>query len=109
MQMENIEQIVAFVMLSLAVASVPGPTALFFLSFLPQFIDPLQGAPAVQMMILGWILVCTAFTADLLIAVSGGFLSGTLGSQPLVRKIQHRVAGTILVALGLRLAISEPK
>ena len=32
-------------------------TALFFLSFLPQFVDPLQGSPATQMMILGCILV----------------------------------------------------
>lgn len=82
-------------------------TALFFLSFLPQFIDPLQGTPAMQMLILGSILVFTAFVADLFIAVSGGVLSRTVRAHPLMQKIQNWLAGTILIALGLRLATGE--
>lgn len=84
-------------------------TALFFLSFLPQFIDPVQGSSTTQMMILGGILVFTALVADLFIAISGGALSRSMLAQPLVQKIQNWLAGTVLIALGLRLAISEQK
>jgi threonine/homoserine/homoserine lactone efflux protein len=84
-------------------------TALFFLSFLPQFIDPVQGSSTTQMMILGGILVFTALVADLFIAISGGALSRSVLAQPLVQKIQNWLAGTVLIALGLRLAISEQK
>jgi threonine/homoserine/homoserine lactone efflux protein len=61
------------------------------------------------MMILGGILVFTALVADLFIAISGGALSRSMLAQPLVQKIQNWLAGTVLIALGLRLAISEQK
>ncbi len=82
-------------------------TALFFLSFLPQFIDPLQGTSAIQMMTLGFILVFTALVADLLIAITGGTLSKSVLAQPLLQKVQNWIAGTVLIALGFRLAISD--
>ena len=84
-------------------------TALFFLSFLPQFVNPLQGSSALQMMILGCILVFTALSADLLIAVTGGTLSKWVIAHPLMQKVQNGLAGTALIALGVRLAISERK
>ena len=82
-------------------------TALFFLSFLPQFIDPLQGTSAIQMMTLGFILVFTALVADLLIAITGGTLSKSVLARPLLQKVQNWIAGTVLIALGFRLAISK--
>ncbi len=82
-------------------------TALFFLSFLPQFIDPLQGTSAIQMMTLGFILVFTALVADLFIAITGGTLSKSVLAQPLLQKVQNWIAGTVLIALGFRLAISD--
>ena len=82
-------------------------TALFFLSFLPQFVDPIHGSSATQMLILGCILVFTALAADLFIAISGGELSRSVIVRPLLKKIQNWVAGTVLIALGLKLAVSE--
>lgn len=84
-------------------------TALFFLAFLPQFVNPQQGSSSLQMMILGSILVFTALSADLLIAVTGGTLSKWVIAHPLMQKIQNGLAGTALIALGVRLAISERK
>jgi len=59
------------------------------------------------MMILGTILVAIAFTADLLIAVTGGTLSKWMLARPSIQKCLNWLAGTTLIALGLRLAISK--
>ncbi len=82
-------------------------TALFFMSFLPQFVDPLQGPSATQMMVLGGILVFTAFLGDLLIALTGGIISQSITEHPLLCRIQNWIAGTVLIALGLRLAFHK--
>src|SRR6202521_4775327 len=39
-------------------------TALFFLAFLPQFVDPARGAVAMQMLILGVLFVAVALLSD---------------------------------------------
>ncbi len=82
-------------------------TALFFLSFLPQFVDPLRGSTALQMLILGSILILTALVADLIIGITGGMMSKWLGAHPFIQKAQRWLAGTVLISLGVRLAVSE--
>jgi threonine/homoserine/homoserine lactone efflux protein len=82
-------------------------TALFFLSFLPQFVDPSKGAPGMQMFIFGCILLLTALCADLLIAITGGLLSRWLSERPFIQKIQQWMAGTVLIGLGIRLAVCK--
>jgi threonine/homoserine/homoserine lactone efflux protein len=82
-------------------------TALFFLSFLPQFVDPLRGSTALQMFILGFILILTALTADLIIGITGGMMSTWFSAHPFIQKAQRWLAGTVLISLGVRLAFSE--
>ena len=82
-------------------------TALFYLSFLPQFVDPFQGHPGLQMFILGCILLLTALSMDLFIAVTGGAMSEWFTRNPVFKKGQQWLAGTVLIGLGIRLAISE--
>lgn len=79
-------------------------TALFYLSFLPQFVDPLRGSPALQMFLFGCILILTALSMDLFIAVTGGALSQWLAKNPFVKRVQEWLAGIVLIGLGLRLA-----
>lgn len=76
---------------------------LFFLSFLPQFVQPAQGQVPWQMAWLG--LIFTAQAAMLFGLL--GFFSGSLGAwltrRPQVGPWLDRLAGTVFVALGLRI------
>ena len=79
-------------------------TALFFLAFLPQFVDP--SAPvAPQMLVLGVLLVCLGVLSDgtyaLLAARAGRSLRG---------RAFDRVSGAVFVALGVVAALAgEPR
>jgi threonine/homoserine/homoserine lactone efflux protein len=84
-------------------------TALFFLAFLPQFVDPARGAAWTQIMLLGAIFVTVALCTDGLYAL----LSGTAGSwlqrkseSAAVRRGQRFVSGGFLIALGAVAAAS---
>ena len=82
--------------------------ALFFLAFLPQFVTP-DGAPvALQLTVLGLIFMAVSF-----IVMGGAGLAGGQVRRLLVRgggagRWLERGAGTVLIALGIRLAIQNP-
>ena len=81
--------------------------AIFFLAFLPQFVD--KGSPDVtsQMVLLG--LTFAGFGLCFLLAV--GYSSGTIGGwltrRPHYAQFLQRFAAGILIALGIRLALTE--
>jgi threonine/homoserine/homoserine lactone efflux protein len=81
--------------------------ALFFLSFLPQFVAAQRGDANLQTLFLG--LVFTAQAAVLFGLL--GFFSGSVGAwlqrRPRAGMWLDRVAGVIFIALGLRLIVSR--
>lgn len=81
--------------------------AIFFLAFLPQFVDRGSDFVTLQMVFLG--LTFAGFGLCFLLAV--GYFSGTIGSwlthRPHVGQLLGRFAGGILIALGVRLAFTE--
>ena len=81
-------------------------TALFFLAFLPQFVNAERGSVTLQIVILGAIFVGMAIFSDGLYAIvagsAGNFLSGNLR----MAKLQKNFAGTMYIALGLTAALS---
>ena len=83
--------------------------AIFFLSFLPQFIDPGSGNVQLQLLFLGlWF----SLQGTLLLMIISFFIGKTrnlIMQHPRFWKIQGRVTGLILIALGLKLAISSRK
>lgn len=83
--------------------------AIFFLSFLPQFVDPSRGSVPLQFIILGSIFVTTGTTVNVIVGLLFGYVGGWLDRKPLFWKIQRRVAGSILVALGLSLALPDQR
>jgi threonine/homoserine/homoserine lactone efflux protein len=80
--------------------------ALFFLAFLPQFVDPNAGAVALQMGVLGLIFVALALVSDGLYALAAGTAAGWLrGSSGFVRA-ERWLSGSVLVGLGVATAFS---
>jgi threonine/homoserine/homoserine lactone efflux protein len=83
--------------------------ALFFISFLPQFVDPSAGSPALQILFFGLLFHVTGVPLNLVVALAGGRLATFLARRPSWARMQNWVSGTVLVALGLRLALSEQR
>jgi threonine/homoserine/homoserine lactone efflux protein len=74
-------------------------TALFFLAFLPQFVDPDRGAAWLQIAIFGATFVVLAWLSDSLYALAAGTAAHRLRG-PAFRAVQRWVSGSIFVALG---------
>jgi threonine/homoserine/homoserine lactone efflux protein len=83
--------------------------ALFFISFLPQFVDPSAGSPALQILFFGLLFHVTGVPVNLVVALAGGRLATFLARRPSWARMQNWLSGTVLVALGLRLALSEQR
>jgi threonine/homoserine/homoserine lactone efflux protein len=81
--------------------------AIFFLAFLPQFVDKGSSHVTLQMIFLG--ITFAAFGLCFLLAV--GYFSGSIGKwlthRPQYAQFFQRLAGGILVSLGIRLAFTE--
>ena len=82
-------------------------TALFFLAFLPQFVNPTNGSVVLQLSVLGLVFVLLGLLSTVIFAVSAGSLGSFLRRNPTVLKWQGKVVGSIYCALGVRLAVQE--
>ncbi len=80
---------------------------LFFASFLPQFVDPSAGGVVGQMLVLGLLFVLVNLPIDAAIAWFSGGVGEVVANSPRFSAAVRWVAGGILVALGLRLAVPE--
>lgn len=77
--------------------------AVFFLSLLPQFVDPAQPAtPQILVLAATFIAMGALWLGIYVVAVDS--LSAVL-TRPAVKKWSDRVIGTVLLALGARLAV----
>ncbi len=75
--------------------------ALFFLSFLPQFIDPDKSSNALQSLMLGTVFVTCGFITDGIYALTASSLRETLAKGKTLPFIQRYVAGIVFVLLGI--------
>ena len=81
-------------------------TALFFLAFLPQFVDPSAGPVAPQMLVLGLMLVSIGVFSD----GSYALLAASIGNRLKARRRLERISGAVFVSLGVVAALAgEPK
>lgn len=86
------------------VANAVNPkVVLFFLSFLPQFVVPSQGAVGWQLGVLGLVFTLQAAVLFGLLGYFAGAVGGWLQRRPRVGLWLDRVAGTVFVGLGLKM------
>jgi threonine/homoserine/homoserine lactone efflux protein len=83
-------------------------TALFFLAFLPQFVDPAAAFPIwLQLLILGIAVNFIFSSADLVGVLLAGAMVGRLKRSSRVQVLARRTAGTVLMGLGVHLAFQK--
>jgi threonine/homoserine/homoserine lactone efflux protein len=83
--------------------------ALFFLAFLPQFVDPSRGAAWTQVVVLGATLATLGLFTDGLYALLGGTAGEWIRKQRAgagLRRARRYVTGGVYIALGAVAAIS---
>jgi threonine/homoserine/homoserine lactone efflux protein len=81
-------------------------TALFFLSFVPQFIDPASTHPVLDLATLGAVFIALGFVSDGAYALAGGWVGSALRRSPRFRRTKDLVAGTTYIGLGAVTALS---
>jgi threonine/homoserine/homoserine lactone efflux protein len=82
-------------------------TALFFLSFIPQFVSPAKGHVVLQFLIFGTISVILNTAADLLVVGFAGSLAQRLAHRPQLIERQRAVSGAGMIGLGIYVAASK--
>jgi threonine/homoserine/homoserine lactone efflux protein len=82
-------------------------TALFFLSFIPQFVVPARGHLISQFLLLGAISVGLNTAADLAVVVLAGTIAHKLRDNPNFSRRQRTASGAGMIGLGAYVAISK--
>jgi threonine/homoserine/homoserine lactone efflux protein len=87
-----------------AVTNILNPkVALFFLAFLPQFIDVHAGYGVLPFLILGGVFVFNGTIWCLLLALAAALAADTLRRIPRLAGALDRASGVVMIALGLNL------
>ena len=81
--------------------------AIFFLAFLPQFVDRDAGSVFWQFIILGTIFSIVAILIDSMVAAAAGTIGGFLSQNSTVARWRERITGIAFIGLGIRLAVQK--
>ena len=84
-------------------------TAIFFLAFLPQFVDPARGALHWQILILGLTFMGLGIMSDGMFALAAGAAGDFLRRNRQFLRFQRWFAGTSFIGLGLTAALATRK
>lgn len=84
-------------------------TALFFLSFIPQFVNRTHGHVFEQFVLLGAISVTLNTSADIIVTLLAGPLGQRIRESARFRRRQRTLTGAVMIGLGTYLALGESK
>jgi threonine/homoserine/homoserine lactone efflux protein len=80
--------------------------ALFFLAFLPQFVDPARGSVALQVLALGLLFNVSGTLVNLGVAFGASRAAARLRASTRAGLLLERATGALFIALGVRLALT---
>ncbi|CAH2407430.1 LysE family translocator [Mesorhizobium escarrei] len=93
---------------SIAVEVLNPKTAIFFMAFLPQFIDASATFPVwLQFLVLGTIVNLMFSSADVMCVVLAGALITRLRRSSHAQRLMRRAGGAVLVGLGVHVALQK--
>jgi threonine/homoserine/homoserine lactone efflux protein len=84
-------------------------TALFFLSFIPQFVNPKLGQVTLQFLFLGFLSVMLNTLADVAVVFFAAPIGIRLKSSIRFRRNQRVISGTAMIGLGAFLGLGESR
>lgn len=91
-----------------AIANVLNPkVALFFLAFLPQFIEPDTKSPQTVILMLGIWFTFSGTMVNILVAFLFGTMGNWLAHKTWFLQWQNKITGTLLFMLGLKIALTK--
>jgi len=79
---------------------------LFFIAFLPQFIDPGRGGATTQILVLGAVFVVIATLSDMVYALASGAIGAWLRRRASIARQRARFSGIVYIILGGMAAVS---
>jgi threonine/homoserine/homoserine lactone efflux protein len=79
--------------------------ALFFLAFLPQFVDQSKGSVALQIILLGLLFDTSGTSVNVIVATLAGHVSDSFRERSGFARFQKLIPASILIALGLLVAL----
>jgi threonine/homoserine/homoserine lactone efflux protein len=82
-------------------------TALFFLSFIPQFVSTAKGHLTLQFLIFGAITVGLNTAVDLIVVGLAGSLARSVARRPKLIERQRAASGAGMIGLGIYVAVSK--
>jgi threonine/homoserine/homoserine lactone efflux protein len=82
-------------------------TALFFLSFIPQFVAPAKGHMTLQFLVLGTISVCLNTAVDFIVVCFAGPIARRFADSPNSIHKQRTASGVGMIGLGVYVAVSR--
>ena len=91
------------------VAVLNPKVAIFFLSFLPQFVEVGAGPVSAQLFLHGFLIIVVAAFVEPPLILAGGKLTGYLSNNAQVSRWMDRGLGALFVWLGIKLATSDLK
>lgn len=80
-------------------------TALFFLAFLPQFVEPARGGVGGQVVVLGLLFIAIGLVSDGCYAMAAGTAGNWLKRSRGWRAFERYVSGVLFIGLGISAAL----
>ncbi len=81
--------------------------SIFFLAFLPQFVDPVKGSVTMQMLLLALVFFVVTLVVFSLFALMSGYLGARLAKSVKAQNILNKTAAVVFTGLAAKLLVSK--